>query len=159
MIVVSDTTPIHYLILIEAIELLPEVFGEIVIPNAVLSELRAVSTPIKIKDYLSELPCWLTVRSTTLILDEQLDEIDPGEREAILLAEELVADGLLIDDLAGREVAIHRGLNVIGTLGFLRMAADTGRIDFLKALEQLKNSGFYISSTLEKQLIHAYNRN
>lgn len=99
---------------------------------------------------MADPPPWLTIKASTGKLDNELFDIDPGEREAILLAEELAADGILIDDRAGRELAERRGLTVIGTLGILEIAAEDGLLDFADVLERLKNAGFYVSSDLER---------
>jgi predicted nucleic acid-binding protein len=85
MIIVSDTTPVHYLILIDEIDLLPRLLGEIVIPEVVFRELQADRTPSKIKNYLRNKPSWLSVCQAPPVIDHQLDDIDPGERAAILL--------------------------------------------------------------------------
>lgn len=94
----------------------------------------------------------MEIKSDTGIIDEELLIIDPGEREAILPAEAIAADGILIDDLAGRRIAIDRGLRVLGTLGLLETAAEEGRIDFLEVLSQIKAAGFFISRSLEADL-------
>ncbi len=158
MIVVSDTTPLHYLILIDEVELLPSVLGEIVIPSIVFDELRHEHTPNKIKEYLRFPPEWLSVRKATGIIDVRLEGIDQGEREAILLAEELAADALLIDDLAGRKFAESRGLKVIGTLGVLELADEKGLTNFLRAMDRIKSTGFFISSSLERDLMDKHLR-
>jgi predicted nucleic acid-binding protein len=156
MIVVSDTTPLHYLILIDEVDLLPRVLGEIVIPHVVYQELQADKTPSKIKNYLRNSPDWLSIRPATGIVDIRLEGIDPGEREAILLAEELIADAILIDDLAGRKIAESRGIHVIGTLGMLELAAEDGLIDFMDAMARIKAAGFFISSALERDLMEKH---
>lgn len=156
MIVVSDTTPIHYLILIGEIELLPRLLGSIVIPTVVFHELQHENTPDEIRDYLASIPSWLSVRASSGIIDLSLSEIDPGEREAILLAEELAADGILIDDLAGRRIAVERGLKVLGTLGLLERAHSVGLIDLLVSFDDLKQAGFYVSLSLETKLRRKY---
>jgi len=150
MIVVSDTTPLHYLILLDLEHLLPEILGDIVIPAIVYQELQAEKTPIKIKEFISKPRDWLKIVPTTGTIDRDLMEIDPGEREAILLAEELKADGLLIDDLDGRIVAGNRGIFVIGTLGVLEMAASRGKIDFKKEIGRIRKAGFYLTDELER---------
>lgn len=126
--------------------------GEIVIPEVVFRELQAARTPPEIKDYLRNKPTWLSIRESPEIIDHQLDDIDPGERAAILLAEALTADGILIDDLAGRKIAVERGLRVIGTLGLLESAAQHGLIDFIDCLDRIKAAGFYVSRVLENEL-------
>ena len=103
MIVVSDTTPLRYLILIDEVSLLPRILGEIVIPVTVHRELQAEQTPRTVKEFMAHPPSWLTIKASTGRVDYELFDIDPGEREAILLAEELDADGILIDDRDGRD--------------------------------------------------------
>ncbi len=152
MIVISDASPLHYLILIDQIDLLPDLLGSIVIPETVYHELTTEKTPLKVIQYFDTNPTWLEIKPDTGIIDEELSTIDPGEREAILLAEALAADGILIDDLAGRRVAIHRGLSVLGTLGLLEIASEEGRVDFLDVLSQIKTAGFFISHALEADL-------
>lgn len=152
MIIISDTTPLHYLILIDEVRILPELLGKIVIPTAVFSELQAEKTPQKIKDYLAVVPDWLSICTPNVVIDEDLAEIDPGERAAILLAEELSADGIVIDDLAGRTVASRRGLRVIGTLGLIEAAGERGLLDIDDTLDRIIEAGFFISRRLEQQI-------
>ena len=153
MIVVSDTTPLHYLILIDEVDLLPGILGEIVIPVTVFQELQAAKTPAKIKEFIASVPSWLTVKESTGIYDDELFEIDAGEREAILLAEQLAADAILIDDRAGRETAERRGHLVIGTLGVIEIAAEDGLLDFAKTLDRIKRAGFFVSPSLERDFL------
>lgn len=153
MIVVSDTSPLHYLILIGDIEVVPRIVNEVIIPAVVFRELNAEKTPQQIKTYLETLPAWLTIADDTGIIDDELAEIDPGEREAILLTEQLSADALLIDDKAGREIAESRGIKILGTLGLLEIAADRGLLNFAQSLTKMKHAGFFISRSLEKDFL------
>src|SRR5437667_1986474 len=98
MIVVADTSPINYLVLIGEIGELPKLYQKVVIPKAVFEELQAEETPKDVRNWLSDAPDWLTVEHATNIAGADLDELDRGEREAILLAEKLKADALIIDD-------------------------------------------------------------
>jgi predicted nucleic acid-binding protein len=67
-----------------------------------------------------------------------------GERDAILLAQEVNADELIIDELRGRREASRRQLHFIGTLGVLRLAGARGMLDFKQAIAQLRTTNFYI---------------
>ena len=118
MIVVSDTTPLRHLIAIGKVDLLRTLYGAVTVPAAVWQELQAESTPARVKTWLSSAPDWLAVRSPGRPEADtsMLDDLDCGEREAILLATELHADLLLIDDREARAVALRLQLPVTGTL-------------------------------------------
>jgi hypothetical protein len=80
--------------------------------------------------------------------------LDRGESEAIALSNELPTDFLLMDDLAGRNIAKALGLNVIGILAILKKAYLKGKITNLKAiLDKLRMKGFWMSDTLYKQML------
>lgn len=83
------------------------------------------------------------------IEDKEFEQLGAGEREAILLVQELNAEALLIDDLAGRKLALRHNLPVVGTVGVLKRAADKGLIDLRIALGKLKSKGFFLSAELE----------
>jgi predicted nucleic acid-binding protein len=153
MIVVADTSPINYLVLIDAVGVLPELYENIVVPNAVLAELQAAETPEKVRAFVKTAPSWFEVRQTTVLLDAELSELDPGEREAIALAEELKADALIIDERAGREEARKRGIFIIGTLGILNSAAEKDLLDLTDALEKLRQTSFRASEKLISDLL------
>ncbi|MGC1647913.1 MAG: hypothetical protein WA741_18990, partial [Candidatus Sulfotelmatobacter sp.] len=117
MIVVADTSPINYLILIEEIDILRQMYGTVVIPPAVRRELLRPSAPEIVRRYIGQLPAWLEVRSPSNPPELSLVALDPGERDAIMLATELHADQLIVDDRQGRNEARKRGIPVMGTLG------------------------------------------
>ena len=105
MIVIADTTPLNYLVLIGHQEVLGRMFGQVLIPPAVYTELQAEQTPAPVKEWLRTMPAWLEVRPAQLPADSALLRLDAGEREAILLAQETNADLLLLDERAGRREA------------------------------------------------------
>jgi predicted nucleic acid-binding protein len=150
MIVVADTSPINYLVLIGEQELLPVLFGLVVIPEAVLQELSSSVTPRLVKEWVAIAPTWLNRRSTTSAPDAELNHLDEGERQAIQLAQELIADLLLVDDKAARREATKRNLSTIGTLGVLDRAAEKGLVDFSSVFFRLKQTSFYISPFVEQ---------
>lgn len=86
MIIVSDTSPLNYLVLIGEENILPKLFGQIIIPITVFDELQAVGASEKVSHWTKNLPEWVEIRQTNLTADESLDFLDAGEREAILLA-------------------------------------------------------------------------
>lgn len=153
MIVVSDTTPINHLILVGKIFILPELLGKVIIPFAVFQELQTDKTPKVVKMFIENLPDWLEVRRPQFLFDEDLNDLDAGEREAIVLAEELKADVLLMDERSGREAALKRNLPVVGTLSILERAAQKDLLDFTETLGELKANGFFIAPLLEKDFL------
>ena len=153
MIVVADTSPLNYLVLIDAIGVLPELYQNIVIPNHVFAELQAAETPEKVREWISDLPDWLSVKQAAVLLDSDLPELDAGEKEAIVLVEELNADALIIDDRAGREEATRRGIFIIGTLGVLGSAAEKDLLDLPIVLNKLRQTNFRISEKLISDLL------
>jgi len=94
MIVIADTTPLNYLVLIDRADLLPQLFGLVLIPPAVLNELKQPEASEQVRDWVANLPSWLQVQSLRSAPDPSLDHLDLGEREAITLAEEVKADQL-----------------------------------------------------------------
>ena len=146
MIVVSNTTPLHYLILIDRVDVLGELFGRIVIPRAAYIELTRERAPGKVRTWLIDRPYWIDV--------QEIEEIDPamkagaGEREAIALAERLQADLLLLDDRIARRTAKERGIIVTGTLGVLEVAARRGMTRLPDAIALLRRTNFHASESL-----------
>jgi predicted nucleic acid-binding protein len=114
MIVVADTTPLRYLVVIERQHLLPALYGRVLIPPAVADELNHENAPAVVRAWLAAQPSWLEIRRPIHALEPAVD-LDNGEQEAIALAEEVAADLLLIDEWDGRMEAERRHLRVVGT--------------------------------------------
>jgi predicted nucleic acid-binding protein len=128
MTVISNTSPLNYLALIELQDILPKLFGRVLIPEAVWHELRSPAAPQPVKDWLDTSPGWLDRRVVSQIPAEMY-QLDPGEREAIVLAQSVDASLILLDERRGRQVARNLGLAVSGTLGILDLAANQGLVD------------------------------
>jgi predicted nucleic acid-binding protein len=151
MIVVSDTSPLNYLVLIEAIAVLPALFAHVYVPEQVAAELRDLSAHQSVRAWIASPPPWLLIRTPKRI-DPGL-KLDPGEVHAIALAEELHADHLLVDERDARAVAARRGLHVIGTLGVLDKASRGNLIDLKKACERLLQTSFRVDRQLIQGLL------
>ena len=134
-VVVSDTSPLHYLVLCGAENILPRLFRQIVIPPTVFRELQQPNTPLPVRDWAAALPDWIAIQSPKS-LNLALD-VDAGELEAICLAQEIHADAVLMDDRAGRNAALRCGLAVVGTVGLLELAAARGLIELPSILTRL----------------------
>ena len=130
MIVIADTTPLNYLVLIGQPNLLPRLYGRVLIPPTVYEELQAEGAPGSVRDWAAHRPAWLEVRPAFLPLDVGHHPLDAGECEAIALALELKAHLLILDDRDARTEASRRNLKVIGTLRVLEDAAQRGSGDF-----------------------------
>jgi predicted nucleic acid-binding protein len=149
MIVVADSGPPHYLILLDQIELLHRFYGQVAIPEAVANELRAAGSPATVSNWIARPPEWVVVIPVTQGQIESItDDLDLGERAAIALAGTIQADLLLIDDAAGRAEARRRNLRVTGTLGVLRAGAEQSIIDVPDVLSRLRATSFYVDDAL-----------
>jgi predicted nucleic acid-binding protein len=145
-IVVSDTSPLNYLVLCGTVEILPSLFQRVVIPPAVLAELRSRDAPAVVRAWADALPKWAEVQSPSH--GDPTLTLHPGECEAICLATEIQADFVLIDDRAARTAATERGLTVVGTLGILERAAAVNLLDLPAVLDALGQTTFKIAPSL-----------
>ena len=153
MIVVSNTSPINYLILIGHIALLSKLFQRIIIPQAVYNELSDAAAPLLVQNWIDTLPDWLKIQPVNQASDAIVDLLDPGERAAILLAQKLKADLLLLDDMKARRTATDRGLAITGVLGILDQAASMKLINLPAAIQSLQNTSFWASDSLFQRLL------
>lgn len=142
MVVIADSSPLRYLVLIEEVRLLHILYGNIVIPPGVVNELTQLDTPEAVRLWIEHRPEWIVVRSPRLLLSTLPSALGLGECEAIALAEELGADALLVDDEAARIEASRRKIPVQGTLGILDLAAEHGLADMPGAVQRLQNTNF-----------------
>jgi predicted nucleic acid-binding protein len=126
VIVVADASPLRYLILIDRVHVLPVLYGRVIVPPAVATELNQERTPDVVRMWLSAKPEWLHIQALREALSSLKDVLGPGEREAIALAVEVSADAVLMDDRDGRREAERRHIAVLGTLRVLADAADHG---------------------------------
>jgi predicted nucleic acid-binding protein len=133
MIVVSDTSPILSLALIGRLDLLRDLYGTILIPEAVRSEISAVQRGGAREIAQAD---WILTRSINpdLVLKLLLREVDRGEAEAIELALQLNADVLLIDERKARHLAAYLELGVIGLLDVLQEAKQRQLITSVKPI-------------------------
>ena len=152
-IVVADAGPPRYLVLIDYIELLPRLFGKVVLPDVVRDELSAPGAPAQVRAWLASSPPWLEAGSAHAAEKLLSPKLDKGERAAIALAMELGATLVLMDDRAGVDEARRRGIQMTGTLGVLVLAAQRGFVDLEAAFSRLKATNFrYPPALLEAML-------
>jgi len=150
--IIADTSPLNYLILIDAVEILPALFQEVVVPRAVQQELLVPKATKKVQTWIENAPPWLKVTAVGKI-DESI-RLGDGETEAISLAIELSATAILLDDKAARFLAKEKDLKVMGTLGTLKLADEHKLFDFKTAVERLRATNFRISKILLEELLN-----
>lgn len=143
-IVVSDTTAITHLAKIGALDLLQKLYMEILIPEAVFSELSQVkkTQPGALQVLNSKWIKVVKIKNQTVVA-KLTKHLDLGESEAIALSMELQSDVLIIDEVAGRSVAKKLGRNIIGMVGVLLEAKKKGYIASVRPyLDKLRATGF-----------------
>jgi predicted nucleic acid-binding protein len=157
VLVIADTSPLNYLVLIEAIELLPRLYPCVLLPHAALDELRNPGAPGPVSRWADSLPSWIELRSgASVSSDERLARLGSGERAAILLAESVKGEEpvlLLVDDDAARREAAARAFRTTGTLGILESAAQQGWIELAVYLLRLRQTNFRVSEKVLLSLI------
>lgn len=158
MLVVADTSPLIALLCIGHVDVLPKLFGQVVIPREVSAELRQAKRPQAVRDFIASWPVWLVERTPVVV--EPIPALHPGELAAICLAQELKADLLLIDEVRGRQAASDRHIPFTGTIGVLELAADQGLVDLQDAFAGMKRTDFWISHVLldERLKLHLAGR-
>jgi uncharacterized protein len=120
MIIIADTTPLSELAKIDGLWLLAELFGEIIIPAEVFEELSQGSHPAaKMIQSLNWIAVCNVENPEKIAVLQQSTGLHLGECSAIILAQQLSADRLLLDEQDARKVAISYGLPVVGTVGVL----------------------------------------
>ncbi|MDB9404389.1 DUF3368 domain-containing protein [Microcystis sp. CS-574] len=156
MIVVSDTSALANLAIIDHLWLLESIYQTVIIPDVVARELAAASNPL--------IPAILQVGwiqpqpLTNSELANQLQQergLDAGEANAIALALDLQADDLLIDERLGRQEALRLGLSIIGILGILLVAKQRSLIPQVQPVMDalISQAGFRVSSQLYQRVL------
>lgn len=154
MIVVSDTTPLITLMKAGRLSVLHSLFGEVCIPEAVFSEAAGNETFKDEADLIrnSEYIRVVKVRDQRqVVFLQRATGLDIGESEAIVYADEIKADLLLMDEAVGRKVAQNMNLPITGSVGILIRAFKSGIItadEADDAFASIKNANRHISETL-----------
>lgn len=147
MKVVSNTTPIISLASIGKLDVLKELFNEIIIAETVYNEITAK----KSYGYEEVELEYITVKAIQgqMYQDLLLNQLDLGEAETILLAKEINADFVIIDENLGYKIAKNAGLNVVRTLSILHKAKQKGIINELKPLlDEMISKGRWYSKAV-----------
>lgn len=157
-IVVADTGPLIALGRVECLKLLHDLYQDVLIPSAVRDELHLGSGRPGARQSAEALEQgWLQVQELSAGSAQALSDLmlvlDPGEAEAILLAEEMNCKFLLIDERKGRAIANRRGVPVVGIAGVLLAAKKRGLIDaVMPILQNMEQAGYRMSAGLTKEI-------
>lgn len=142
--IISDTSCFIILSKIEKLDLLKEVYGEVITTSDIVEEFG------------EKLPDWIIIKNVTDKSTQRILElqIDRGESSAIALALEIKNSTLLLDDFKARKIAQQLGISFTGTLGVIIKAKLKGIIPSIKPyLEKIKETNFRISSEIELQAL------
>jgi uncharacterized protein len=158
VIIVSDTSPISNLIVVGYAHLLPELFSTVIIPDIVYQELLANGPHHPVTQTI-QTANWLevhTVSDSQRVIHLERDcNLDPGEANAIILALELQANQLLIDERLGRKEAKRKGLKITGILGILLAAKQQKLIPSVRPIMDalIHQSNFRIKADLYAEVL------
>jgi predicted nucleic acid-binding protein len=155
MLVVADTSPFIALVNIGHLDILPKLFGSVIIPPEVAAELASPKRPFEVRAFINSAPKWLAIQSPSQT--EIIEGIDRGECAAINLARELKADLLLIDESKGRAAAIARRIPNTRTTAVLFDAAIAGVLpDLRSAFDKLSATNFRVPREALDELLRRY---
>lgn len=156
--VVCNTTPLLYLHQLGILQIIPRICENILIPPAVVRELKAgkeqgVDVP-DVAEY-----SWIQVKSPRSVSANSLiRDLGDGETEVLLLALEHQGSLVILDDNLARRYAELNKIPVVGTCGLLLKAKSCGIIPRVSSLlSQLENKGFYLSNDLKEIVIRLAN--
>ena len=153
MHVITNNTPLRYLVFLAYENILRELFTHLLVPPAVVQELQHAKTPARVRTWMASLPAWVEVRQPVSHPDAALQRLGAGERETLLLAQELQTALVLLDDRDAHAEATRRGIATFGTLRILEMAAQRHLLDLPTALTALAATTFYVDETLMRDLL------
>jgi len=156
MVIVSDTSPLINLALIGHLDLIPQLFHSVILPQAVFDEIAIAGADLPGAEEIRHAD-WVLVKScrNQSMMQMLMEKLDPGESEAIVLALEIHADLILMDEDLGRKIALHYQLQPLGILGILLKAKQAGLIPAVKPLMNnlIHQARFYIHQKLYDDVV------
>jgi predicted nucleic acid-binding protein len=152
--VIVNTSPLQYLYQTGLLELLPNYYRRVYVPEAVIDELergRALGVSLPIVNHLS----WVIVRKPQHpMLLPLASGLGAGESEVLALAEEITNATVVLDDRRARQYARLLNIKITGTLGILLKAKKTGGLPAVRPIiEQLQVLGFRVHAGTYKAVL------
>lgn len=156
MTAIVNATPLIALALVDQLDLLPQIFGEITVPTTVYNEVTGQGMDRPGAQTIAQAE-WLQVVSpqTAPTIEPMLLGLDRGETDVLLLAQELRPEWVIIDERQARRAARAMRLPIKGTVGVLLTAGLSGlrtKEDLLTDLETMLRHGIRISPQLQDWL-------
>ncbi len=142
MIVVSDTTPINYLLLLKKEHILPDLFSRVIVPGQVLREMMHPEAPKIVRAWASSPAGWIDIKEPAF--PKPIPGLDAGENAAINIGVECNVDAILIDDRRGIKEAAHLGLNSITLFALFELASMKRLIHFEGTIAALAETSYYM---------------
>lgn len=155
-VIVADSGPLISLSRIHRLDLLRQLYGEILVPPAVWHEVTVVNALAPGAEAVRA-AVWIQVKSPTHAPVGFVPRgLGAGERDAFALTQEIAGAWLLIDDGPGRRAARALGLQIIGTIGVLREAKAAGFVSQLRpVLSELQQAGFFLNPAIGEQVLRS----
>ena len=144
MLVVSDTSPLNYLILIDAQHVLPALYDAVLVPTQVIEELRREKAPERVRGWANHLPAWVVVQAGDA---SRFPALNYGEAAALAMALDAHAR-LLVDEADARSTADALGVLTIGTIGILAEAHLKSLLDFDATIQTLSTTTFRVHANV-----------
>lgn len=148
---IADSSPLIVLLKSDLEYVLPELFKEIIVPEAVWEEILAGKPNDIARQKLPQLS-WAK-RTLTEISNETIEgyNLGKGETAVLNLALTISESKVLLDDFAARKSAKILGIPILGTGGLLIMAKQSGLITSVaEALEKVQDAGLWLSNEIIK---------
>ncbi len=151
--VIINSTPIIALSKAGKLDVLKTMYGHVIIPDAVFNEVTAKDDSVRVQ--LLGCSDWIEVMNIKNTVEKFAFKarLHDGEVEVMILAKEIEADLVIIDDYAARKTAEYIGLNLTGTIGVLIKAKQNGYIDnVMPIVQMMEQNGIYYSKQLKEQI-------
>jgi len=150
MILIADSSALITLSIVDKLDILEKLFGEVYIPKAVYEETikKNKQEANRLKDFSQG-----KIKDISTKINFNIS-LGKGESEAIILYKEVEADFLLCDDKKAKNFAKSFNINVIGSFGVLLKAKEKGLISEIAPLiDIIKNSDIYLSDSASELIL------